>query len=125
MLDHTSFYADSGGQVGDMAGCIPTTTTPSSPMCSGCTKPVQGVFAHQVRCCGSRIAVGEKVDTVVDANSATRRGATIPGTHLLHAALREVLGKHVKQAGSLVDPVAAALRLFALHRGCRRGAAGH
>jgi alanyl-tRNA synthetase len=63
---------------------------------------VQGVFAHKVRA-NQTIALGDTVDTVVDATnrSATERNHT--GTHLLHAALREVLGKHVKQAGSLND----------------------
>jgi alanyl-tRNA synthetase len=102
VLDHTSFYADSGGQVGD-AGCLYSDDHNSVVAdVNGATKPVQGVFAHKV-VVRQPIRIGDKVDTVVNADyrNATRRNHT--GTHLLHAALREVLGKHVKQAGSLVD----------------------
>ena len=102
VLDATSFYADSGGQVGDVGWLYSSDHNSVVAEVSGATKPVQGVFAHKVRA-NQRIAVGDMVDTVVDA---TTRSATIrnhTGTHLLHAALREVLGKHVKQAGSLND----------------------
>jgi alanyl-tRNA synthetase len=102
VLDATSFYADSGGQVGDVGWLYSGDHNQIVAEVSGATKPVQGVFAHKVRA-NQTIAVGDSVDTVVDAatRSATIRNHT--GTHLLHAALREVLGKHVKQAGSLND----------------------
>ncbi len=103
VLDHTSFYADSGGQVGDIGWLYSDDHNSVVADVSGCTKPVQGIFAHKA-ILRQPLAVGDKVDTVVDADyrAATRRNHT--GTHLLHAALREVLGTHVKQAGSLVDP---------------------
>ncbi len=103
VLDHTSFYADSGGQVGDIGWLYSDDHNSVVADVSGCTKPVQGVFAHKA-ILRQPLAVGDKVDAVVDADyrTATRRNHT--GTHLLHAALREVLGTHVKQAGSLVDP---------------------
>ena len=102
VLDHTSFYADSGGQVGDTGWLYSDDHNTVVAEVSGCTKPVQGIFAHKI-VARQPIRVGDNVDTVVDTNyrNATRRNHT--GTHLLHAALREVLGKHVKQAGSLVD----------------------
>jgi alanyl-tRNA synthetase len=102
VLDATSFYADSGGQVGDQGWLYSGDHNLVVAEVSGATKPVQGVFAHKVRA-NHTIAVGDSVDTVVDGavRAATTRNHT--GTHLLHAALREVLGKHVKQAGSLND----------------------
>jgi alanyl-tRNA synthetase len=102
VLDQTSFYADSGGQVGDIGWLYSEDHNSVVAEISGATKPVQGVFAHKALI-RQPIRIGDKVDTVVDADyrNATRRNHT--GTHLLHAGLREVLGKHVKQAGSLVD----------------------
>ena len=107
VLDATSFYADSGGQVGVVGWLtVPRGTGGDHNSVvaevSGVTRPVQGVFAHRVTA-NRTIAVGDVVDAVVDVENrrATERNHT--GTHLLHAALREVLGKHVKQAGSLVD----------------------
>ncbi len=103
VLDATSFYADSGGQVGDVGWLHAADHATAVAEVTGCKKPVQGVFAHQVRAMHG-IAVGDTLDTVVNGGvrHATMRNHT--GTHLLHAALREVLGRHVKQAGSLNDP---------------------
>ncbi|HVJ06916.1 MAG TPA: alanine--tRNA ligase [Acidisarcina sp.] len=102
VLDHTSFYADSGGQVGDTGWFYSDDHNTVVAEVLGCFSPVQGVRAHKV-IVRQPIHVGTKVDTVVDSGRrwAIRRNHT--GTHLLHAALREVLGTHVKQAGSLVD----------------------
>ena len=102
VLDATSFYADSGGQVGDIGWLYANDHQTVIAEVKGCTKPVQGVFAHKV-IAKAAIALGDEVDTVVngEVRDATMRNHT--GTHLLHAALREVLGKHVKQAGSLVN----------------------
>ena len=103
VLDATSFYADSGGQVGDVGWLYASDHHTVIAEVSGATKPVQGVFAHRI-VAKQAIAVGDVVDTVVDRENrlATERNHT--GTHLLHAALRQVLGTHVKQAGSLNDP---------------------
>jgi len=103
ILDHTPFYAESGGQVGDRGWLYSDDHNTIVAEVKGCYSPIQGVRAHQV-IAKQPIRVGDKVDAVVntDIREATMRNHT--ATHLLHAGLREVLGKHVKQAGSLVAP---------------------
>jgi alanyl-tRNA synthetase len=103
ILDHTPFYAESGGQVGDKGWFYSDDHNTVVAEVKGCYSPIQGVRAHQV-IAKQPIRVGDKVDAVVntDIREATMRNHT--ATHLLHAGLREVLGKHVKQAGSLVAP---------------------
>jgi alanyl-tRNA synthetase len=103
VLDHTSFYADSGGQVGDTGVFLAPDGNSTIAEISGCVAPVQGVRAHKALL-KQGLAVGDFVTTVVDGErrNAIKRNHT--GTHLLHAALREVLGTHVKQAGSAVEP---------------------
>jgi alanyl-tRNA synthetase len=103
ILDHTPFYADSGGQVGDKGWFYSDDHNTVVAEVTGCYSPIQGVRAHQV-IAKQVTRVGDKVDAVVkvDIRESTMRNHT--ATHLLHAGLREVLGKHVKQAGSLVAP---------------------
>ena len=103
VLDHTTFYADAGGQVGDVGWLYADDHNTLVAEVEGATYPVQGVRAHRVLA-KQTIHVGDKVDAMVndEVRRSTMRNHT--GTHLLHAALRNVLGTHVKQAGSLVDP---------------------
>jgi alanyl-tRNA synthetase len=103
ILDHTPFYAESGGQVGDRGWLYSDDHNTVVAEVTGCYYPVQGVRAHQI-IAKQVIRVGQKVDAVVDTaiRESTMRNHT--ATHLLQAGLREVLGKHVKQAGSLVAP---------------------
>jgi alanyl-tRNA synthetase len=103
ILDHTPFYAESGGQVGDRGWLYSEDHNTVVAEVTGCYYPIQGVRAHQVTA-RQPIRIGQKVDAVVDTaiRESTMRNHT--ATHLLQAGLREVLGKHVKQAGSLVAP---------------------
>src|SRR3989475_6699226 len=103
ILDHTPFYAESGGQVGDRGWLYSDDHNTVVAEVKGCYSPIQGVRAHQV-IAKQTIRVGDRVDAVVntDIRQSTMRNHT--ATHLLHAGLREILGKHVKQAGSLVAP---------------------
>ena len=102
VLDHTSFYGDSGGQAGDTGFFLTPDGNFTLAEITGCNLPVQGVRVHKALL-KQDLAVGDMVQTVVDRErrDAIRRNHT--GTHLLHAALRQVLGTHVKQAGSAVD----------------------
>jgi alanyl-tRNA synthetase len=103
VLDQTSFYGDSGGQTGDTGTFLTPDGNTTVAEITGCVLPVQGVRAHKALL-KLPLAVGDHVRTVVDAErrDSIRRNHT--GTHLLHAALRAVLGTHVKQAGSSVHP---------------------
>jgi len=103
ILDHTPFYAEAGGQVGDRGFFYSDELNAVVAEVKGTYYPVQGVRAHQVTA-KQPLRVGDKVDAVVDTGirESTMRNHT--ATHLLQAGLREVLGKHVKQAGSLVAP---------------------
>jgi alanyl-tRNA synthetase len=103
VLDHTSFYADSGGQTGDMGIFLTPDGNATVAEIQGCVAPVQGVRTHKA-VLKQGLAVGDFVTTVVDGDRRNSIKRNHTGTHLLHAALREVLGTHVKQAGSAVHP---------------------
>ena len=108
VLDHTPFYAESGGQVGDVGRLIhqPATAGGTELIASvvDTYSPAQGLIVHKVKMEKGTIRVGDVISAEVDVEKrdATRRNHT--ATHLMHAALREVLGSHVKQAGSVVAP---------------------
>jgi alanyl-tRNA synthetase len=99
-LDHTPFYAEGGGQVGD-TGTIATET--GTATVRDTVAPLPGVVAHRATLTGT-LHPGQEAVASIDAprREATRRNHT--ATHLLHAALRSVLGDHVRQQGSLVAP---------------------
>ena len=100
-LDRTPFYAESGGQIGDI-GMI--TGPQGSVEVLDCTYALADLHRHIGRVVGDGIEAGSLVSAEIDdeRRAAIRRNHT--GTHILHWALREVLGDHVKQAGSLVAP---------------------
>jgi alanyl-tRNA synthetase len=126
VLDQTPFYAESGGQVGDVGNLVrtvcgsgrltkpnkndggevqpPATAGGSDITVTDTYSPVQGLIVHKVKVEKGTLKVGDIVTAEVDVEKrdATRRNHT--ATHLVHAALREVLGGHVKQAGSVVAP---------------------
>ena len=103
ILDRSPFYAESGGQVGDAGWLLGEDHQTALADVTGCYFPVQGVRAHRVVAKGALIP-GNYVDAVVNAEIRESIMRNHTATHLLQAGLREVLGKHVKQAGSLVAP---------------------
>src|SRR5262249_53146227 len=101
LLDQTPFYAESGGQVGDTG----TFTSPNgAARILNTYAPVRGVIVHKAQIEFGKLTVKDEVHAQVDQERRRRIAANHTGTHILHAVLRETLGTHVKQAGSLVAP---------------------
>ncbi len=103
VLDRTVIYAESGGQVADTGMFYDHTGLLPLAEVTGAFYPVAGLVAHRVTA-KETLQVGDRVTVIADAE---RRGHVIrnhSGTHLVHAALRNILGTHVKQAGSLNAP---------------------
>jgi alanyl-tRNA synthetase len=103
VLHRTPFYAEAGGQVGDTGVLVSPSTGDTIAFVRNTYKPAPGATVHRVEIV-SPIREGEELIGKVDGSlrHSTMRNHT--ATHLLHAALRKVLGPHVKQAGSIVDP---------------------
>jgi alanyl-tRNA synthetase len=100
VLDHSPFYAESGGQVGD-AGLL---LGAGSRFVVRDTQKIGAVHAHLGRLESGELRVGDRLEAHVDADRRRAVALNHSATHLLHAALRAVLGKHVQQKGSLVAP---------------------
>jgi alanyl-tRNA synthetase len=101
VLDETPFYAESGGQVGDRGWLF---AEGSRVSVLDTRKQGGDVFGHVCRVDEGELRVGDRVDARVDAGRRAATALNHSATHLLHAALRRVLGDHVQQKGSLVDP---------------------
>jgi alanyl-tRNA synthetase len=101
ILDLTPFYAESGGQVGDR-GWLTSETARFEVRDT--QKKGEDVVCHVGRVVGGTLAVGDRVEAAVDGERRQATALNHSATHLLHAALRQVLGEHVQQKGSLVGP---------------------
>jgi alanyl-tRNA synthetase len=103
VLDRTSIYSESGGQVADTGGLYDNSESLEVAEVRGAYYPVTGLIAHRI-VAKEDLHVGDRVATVADAERRVRNMRNHTATHLLNAALRNILGTHVKQAGSLVAP---------------------
>ena len=99
VLDRTPFFAESGGQVGDI-GEISNASLKADVID---TKKVNGVFLHECEIASGSVSVGDTVSAAINSCRRTAIRRNHSAAHLLHAALRAVLGTHVEQAGSYVD----------------------
>ena len=100
VLDHTPFYAESGGQVGDTGALVGD----HARFIVRDTRKIGASFAHVGVLEAGELRVGDELAAQVDGARRTAIALNHSATHLLHAALRQVLGKHVQQKGSLVAP---------------------
>jgi alanyl-tRNA synthetase len=101
ILDRTPFYSEAGGQIGD-TGVFENDNALATV--EDTYSVIAGYYLHKTKVERGELSIGDLLTVRVDADRRRRIRANHSGTHLLHAALREVLGPHVKQAGSLVAP---------------------
>jgi alanyl-tRNA synthetase len=100
-FDRTPFYGESGGQLGD-TGFV--TSSSSRAQILDTQRPVHGLIVHRAKVLEGSFSAGERVELIVDAQRRAGLRRNHSATHLLHRALREILGEGVKQAGSVVAP---------------------
>ncbi|MFZ1033751.1 MAG: alanine--tRNA ligase, partial [Candidatus Acidiferrales bacterium] len=103
VLDRTSIYSESGGQVADTGSFYDNSESLELAEVRGAYYPVTGIIAHRI-VAKEDLHVGDRVATIADPERRVRDMRNHTATHLLNAALRNILGTHVKQAGSLVAP---------------------
>ena len=105
VTDETPLYAESGGQVGD-TGIVSASNNDHGFLMevTDTIKDPTGLIIHKGRVLRGKIQRGDKVNLAVDMEKRSSTAANHTATHILHHALRQVLGEHVKQAGSLVAP---------------------
>ena len=103
VLDRTVIYAESGGQMADTGAFYDNSGSLQLAEVSGAFYPVAGLVAHRVTA-RETLRVGDRLAVVADAERRARIMRNHSGTHLVHAALRNILGTHVKQSGSLNAP---------------------
>ncbi len=101
ILDRTPFYAESGGQVGDTGYII---SQAARCLVSDTLTPLPGCIVHKVRVEEGDIKKGDSVAAEIDRERRQRIMRNHTATHLLHYALRDSIGLHIKQSGSLVEP---------------------
>jgi len=99
VLDRTPFYAESGGQVGDRGVLL----AGEAELAVLDTQKQGDAFLHRVKVRSGNVAAGARVEAKVDVQARREIACNHSATHLLHAALRQVLGEHVQQKGSLVE----------------------
>ncbi len=104
LLKETSFYAEGGGQVGDQGTLVATSENSKSGEARvlNCTK-MNDLFIHHIEMISGELKVNDVIETQVEIPERRQTTTNHSATHLMHSALRKVLGTHVSQAGSLVD----------------------
>ena len=101
VLPRTPFYAEGGGQIGD-AGLVETPTGRLQVLDT--QEPIEGLIVHRARVSAGEVSSGQPVEARVDPTRRIATARSHSATHVLHATIKEVLGEHAQQAGSLVQP---------------------